>query len=130
MGTDCNIVLDGVGYFVKPGSMVVKRPRVRGATGNADGSMSYVDGGPGKARYEFTVYGKRGMRDFLGRPVETTPAAYRGSLLASYAKLNTELGFVPPWGGAAISVRFDGLGERVLDPITGEWEWVVELVEA
>jgi len=45
IGIDCEIILDGTGYFVKPGTFKMKQPRVRKATIRADSGESYVNMG-------------------------------------------------------------------------------------
>ena len=61
IGIDCELVLDGMGYFVKPGSYHMKQPRIRKATTRADGGLSYVDLGPGKRIWSIIVLCKNDL---------------------------------------------------------------------
>src|SRR5579885_2510534 len=49
IGVDCELVLDGTGYFIKPGSYQMKQPRIRKMIVRADGGLSYVDLGRASA---------------------------------------------------------------------------------
>lgn len=141
IGTDCMLILDGQGYWVDPASFTVRRPRVRAAQHNrttASGSSGagerYVDFGPGKREWRFTVLAYQAIRDYAGQPVTTTGQQYRDALHASYAQLNTELAFTDP-NGTNHSVRFDGLAERIADvraQVDGQLQYrvTVILVEA
>ena len=57
IGLDCQLILDGTGYFIEPQSYSMARPRVRSSTYNrvpanaathAGAGERYVDQGPGK----------------------------------------------------------------------------------
>ncbi len=130
---DCELILDGSGYLVKPGSYVLERPRVRKATVRADGNDSYVDLGPGKRVWRFTVLGLNDLTKYDGTPTGLTGQQYRDALWASYAKVATTLSFTDPQGVTA-QVRFDGLLERVADlrsqQVGVSYELDVTLLEA
>ena len=49
VGEDCSVILDGHGYFVKPGSYRVEIPKVLAATPGAAAGPAAVDLGAGKA---------------------------------------------------------------------------------
>jgi hypothetical protein len=55
IGYDCEIIIDGTGYFVKPGSYLVKQPRIRHISYRADGSLSYTDLGPGRRSWRMII---------------------------------------------------------------------------
>ncbi len=130
---DCQIVLDGVGYLVKPGTYVLEQPRVRRATVRADGNTSYVDLGPGRRVWRFTVLALNELTQYDGTPTGLTGQQYRDVLWASYTKVATALSFTDPQGQTA-QVHFDSLAERVADlrsQQTGvSYELDVALVEA
>ncbi len=111
---DCEIVLDGMGYLVKPGTYRLERPRVRRSTVRADGNKSYVDLGPGKRVWRFTVLALNDLRRYDGTPTGLTGQQYRDALWASYAQVATALSFTDPDGETA-QAHFDGLVERVAD---------------
>ena len=45
IGVDCEIILDGTGYFVEPHTYAMKRPRTRKATITKGNQERYVDSG-------------------------------------------------------------------------------------
>lgn len=121
IGTDCMLILDGQGYWIDPTSYKVTRPRVRSAqhnrqiaSGDVGAGERYVDFGPGKREFHFTVLAYQSIRDYAGNLVTTTGQAYRDALHASYAKVNTTLSYTDP-AGTAWTVRFDGLAESIAD---------------
>ncbi len=111
---DCELTLDGTGYLVKPGTYLLERPRVRRATVRADGNESYVDLGPGKRAWRFTVLALNDLAKYDGTPTGLTGQQYRDALWASYAKVATALSFTDPQGQTA-QVHFDDLVEHVAD---------------
>jgi hypothetical protein len=124
IGLDCHLILDGAGYWTDPVSYSLHRPRVRAATHNRTAATigppgagvgeRYVDMGPGKREWKFTIPAFQAMRDYAGRVISSTGQAYRDSLHASYNKVNTTLSFTDPQG-AAWTVRFDDLLEDLDD---------------
>lgn len=114
VGTDCEVILDGTGYYLKPGSYSVHRPRVRKATVRADGNESYVDLGPGKRTWKFTVLAYSTMQKADGTTSGSSGTSYRSALYTSYAKVATTLSYTDRQGTVQ-TVRFDDLLERVPD---------------
>ncbi len=141
IGTDCMLILDGQGYWIEPDSYSVRRPRVRTAqhnrtisAGGAGAGERYVDFGPGKRVFSFTVLAYQSIRDYAGQLVTTTGQQYRDALHTSYEQVNTTLSFTDPHG-TSWSVRFDGLAESIPDvrsQVDGEIQYLlaVVLVEA
>lgn len=133
VGILCQVILDGYGYFIKPGSYEVHQPRLRRVAARFDGGNSYVDLGPGKRTWRFTVLAIDGLRDYTGTPFGFTGQQWRDTLRGSYLRVDSVLSFVDLRGDTQ-SVRFDNLVERVGDPrsqVVGlSYELDVELVEA
>jgi len=133
VNVDCEVMLDGSGYLVKPGSYALKRPRVRRATVRADGNESYVDLGPGKRVWRFTVLARNELAKYDGTPTGLTGQQYRDALWASYAKVASALSFTDPQN-LTVQVRFDDLVERVADlrsqQVSVSYELDVTLLEA
>jgi len=131
VGVDCQVALDGMGYWLAPHSYHVQRPRLRKATVLASGAERYVDAGPGKRVWLFTVLAANDLARYDGRPTGLTGQQYRDALVASYTTIGV-LPFVDPHG-VAWQVRFDHLVESVPDPrtaLTGPgYLLAVELVE-
>lgn len=113
VGIDCQLVLDGVGYWIEPASYAVQRPRLRKASVTAGGGERYVDVGPGKRVWQFTVLALNGLTRYDGQPAGMTGRQYRDALEASYAKSGT-LPFVDP-AGVAWTVHLDLVVERLPD---------------
>lgn len=141
IGLDCQLILDGQGYFIEPSSFVVTRPRVRSAQhnrqvavgGNGAGER-YIDTGPGKREWAFTIIAYQAIRDYAGREVSFTGQQYRDALQTSYNKVNTTLAFTDPQG-TSWTIRFDDLIEEIADVRAqgdGELQYLchVTLVEA
>jgi len=124
IGLDCQVILDGTGYWLEPTSYQVARPRVRRAdlTGvaatlgppGAGVGERYIDRGPGKRIWTFTIAAYQAMKDYAGNTVAQSGQAYRDALQLSYNKVNQILAFTDP-AGAAWSIRFDELLEDVAD---------------
>jgi hypothetical protein len=132
IGQDCHVILDGQGFWLKAQSYERKQARVRKGSIRQDGSEAYVDLGPGKHVWRFTVLAFDRLRDFSGATVATTGQQYRDALWSSYAKINTTLAFTDP-AGTAWTVHFDNLDEYIpslRSQLTGTgYELDVELVE-
>jgi hypothetical protein len=143
VGTDCQIILDGTGYFIEPTSYSVARPRVRRAdlTGvvanpvspGAGAGERYIDRGPGKRVFSFIVVAFAAMLDYAGNPVPLTGQQYHDALQTSYNRVNTTLAFTDP-AGHVWTVRFDDLAEQLVDIRSQtdalQWYLSVTLVEA
>ncbi|HLJ67753.1 MAG TPA: hypothetical protein VKX16_10385 [Chloroflexota bacterium] len=145
IGVDCQLIIDGNGYFIEPGSYKVSRPRIRradltgvSATGTAPGygaGERYVDRGPGKREFTFIVPCFNGMRDYTGATVATTGQQFHDNLQTSYNKVNQTVAFTDPTGYAwPNGVRFDDLVEELADVRSrvdgSNWYMHVTLVEA
>jgi hypothetical protein len=143
IGTDCELILDGQGYFIKPGTYQIKQPRIRHTSYRADGSLSYVDLGPGKRLWSMTVLARNDLLRYDGTPTGLTGQQYRDALRTSYtSNIGTTINFTDPLNGTAIAVHFDSYQERILDlhsqiisPATGgspaaSYEITIDLLEA
>ena len=142
IGIDCELILDGSGYFVKPGSYKMKQPRVRKATVRADGAESYVDLGPGKRAWSMIIICLNDLLKYDGTSTGLSGQQYRDALRASYAQVATTVNYTDPLNGTPIAVHFDNYSEIAYDlhvqqvPLsTGaspgiSYEVAIELVEA
>ena len=116
IGYDCELILDGTGYFIKPSTYSVKQPRIREAKYRADGSLSYVDLGPGRRTWTMTVLAINELRRYDGSTVNTTGQQYRDALRASYINnIGTTINFTDPLSGSAIPVHFDAYSETIIN---------------
>jgi hypothetical protein len=141
IGLDCEIILDGTGYFIEPASFHLARPRVRradltrtAASGGAGVGERYVDQGRAKREWSFTVLAHQAMKDFAGNAVGSTGQTYRDALHTSYQKVATTISFTDPHG-TSWTVRFDDLAEDLVNVRAvgdGELQYLchVTLVEA
>ena|SRR5579859_5813038 len=133
IGQDCHVILDGQGYWLKADSYERKQLRIRRSSIRQDGTEAYVDLGPGKHIWRFTVLAMDQLKDYTGALVATTGAQYRAALNTSYGKVNTILSFTDP-ASAVYQVHFDNLEEylpSLRSQLTGPgYEVDVELVEA
>jgi hypothetical protein len=143
IGTDCELILDNQGYFVKPGTYQVKQPRIRHASYRADGSLSYVDLGPGKRLWSMTILARNDLLRYDGTPTGLTGQQYRDALRSSYtSNVSTTINFIDPLNGSAVQVHFDSYIERILDLhtqiiavatgglLSASYEISIELLEA
>jgi hypothetical protein len=116
IGLDCEIILDGTGYFIKSGSYQVKQPRVRHATYRADGSLAYVDLGPGKRTWSMIILARNELLRYDGTPSGSSGQQYRDALRTSYtATIGATINFTDPLNGIPIAVHFDAYEERIID---------------
>ena len=143
IGTDCELILDNQGYFVKPGTYQVKQPRIRHASYRADGSLSYVDLGPGKRLWSMTILARNDLLRYDGTPAGLNGQQYRDALRSSYtSNVSTTINFIDPLNGSAVQVHFDSYIERILDLhtqiiavttgglLSASYEISIELLEA
>ncbi len=143
VGVDCELLLDGTGYFVKPGSYTMKQPRIRKSTVRADGGTSYVDLGPGKRVWKMTLLCKNDLLRYDGLPTGITGQQYRDAVHTSYLNsVGTTVLFNDPISATVIAVHVDSYTEVVSDLHTQQvalslgglnglsYEVTVELVEA
>lgn len=115
IGTDCEIILDSNGYFIKPGSYLVKQQRVRKMTYRADGSLAYVDLGPGRREWSMIILARNDLLKYDGTATGTTGETYRSNLKSSYtSNVATTINFVDPLNNT-IAVHFDNYEEMILD---------------
>jgi hypothetical protein len=143
IGIDCQLILDGTGYFVKPGSYHMKQPRIRKAITRADGDISYVDLGPGRRTWSMVILCKNDLLRYDGTPTGLTGQQYRDALRTSYINsAGNTIQYSDPLNGSPITVHFDSYQEIIYDlhsqqvPLaTGNtpalsYEVQIELVEA
>lgn len=143
IGQDCELILDGTGYFIKPGTYKMRQPRVRKATVRADGGESYVDLGPGKRTWSMIVLCMNDLVKYDGSSTGVSGQQYRDALRSSYLNsVGTTLSFTDPLNGTTIPIHFDSYAEQVYDLhiqqvslSTGgspalSYEVAIELVEA
>ena len=100
IGQDCEVALDGSGYFIKPGTFKMKQPRIRKATVRADGGEAYVDLGPGKRIWSMTVLCMNDLLKYDGTSTGLTGQQYRDALRAHLYRFNRNHHLVhrPPQG--------------------------------
>jgi hypothetical protein len=116
IGIDCELIIDNTGYFLKPGSYLMHRPRIRKASVRADGGESYVDLGPGKREWSLTLLCINDLLNYDGTQNSRDGQTFRDALLASYTgSVGTTINFTEPTNGSAIPVHFDSYSERILD---------------
>lgn len=116
IGVDCELILDGTGYFVKPGSYHMKQPRVRKATVRADNGLSYVDLGPGKRVWTMVLLCKNELLRYDSQPTGITGQQYRDAARTSYLNsVGTTVLFIDPISGSSIAVHIDSYMELALD---------------
>lgn len=116
IGQDCEIILAGTGYFVRPKSYRMQQPRIRKATTRADGRQAYVDLGPGRRTWSMTILCLNDLLKYDGTPTGITGQQYRDALRASYTgSVGTTLQYSDPLNAAAVAVHFDSYSEQVAD---------------
>jgi hypothetical protein len=116
IGQDCELILDGNGYFVKPGTYKMKQPRIRKATVRADGGESYVDLGAGKRVWSMVILCLNDLLKYDGTSTGLTGQQYRDALRGSFANsTGVSISFTDPQNGTAVSVHFDSYAEMIAD---------------
>jgi hypothetical protein len=142
IGIDCELLLDGTGYFVKPGTYRMKQPRIRKATVRADGGLSYVDLGPGKRTWSMVILCVNDTLRYDGVSTGLTGQQYRDALRTSYLNsTGTSIAFTDPISATSIAVHFDAYTEAVINlhsqqvplavgnPSGLSYEVMIELIE-
>jgi hypothetical protein len=116
VGVDCEVILDGTGYFVRPKSYKMQQPRIRKATVRADGGQAYVDLGPGRRIWTLTILCVNDQLKYDGTPTGISGQQYRDALRASYTlSVGTTIQFIDPLNGSPLAVHFDSYSELVYD---------------
>ncbi len=116
IGVDCEIIIDGTGYFVKPGMYQVRQPRIRHMVYRADGSLSYVDLGPGRRTWSMTILASNELLKYDGTLTGITGQQYRDALHNSYtSNVGTTVNFTDPLSGTPVAVHFDNYEEKIID---------------
>jgi len=141
IGVDAMVILDSTGYFVKPNTYTVKEPRIRHSSYRADGTLSYVDLGPGKRLFSMVILCQNELREYDGDKIATSGQAFRDALRTSYAKTAQTISFSDP-KNTSVSVYFDHLEEKIIDlhsqiialatggSLAASYEVLIELREA
>jgi hypothetical protein len=116
IGLDCEIILDGNGYFLKPTSYRMRQQRVRHISYRADGGLAYTDLGPGRRTWNMIVLARNEMKCYDGLSTGLTGQQYRDSLRASFlSNVGSTINFIDPLNGSAIPVHFEHYEESIHD---------------
>jgi hypothetical protein len=116
IGIDCQLILDGTGYFVKPGSYHMKQPRIRKVITRADGDISYVDLGPGRRTWSMVILCKNDLLRYDGTPTGLTGQQYRDALRTSYINsAGNTIQYSDPLNASPVTVHFDSYQETIYD---------------
>ena len=116
IGYDCEIILDDMGYFVRPKSYKMQQPRIRKAVVRADGGQAYVDLGPGRRTWSMTILCLNDQLRYDGTPTGLSGQQYRDALRASYTgSVGATLQFIDPLDSTPVAVHFDSYSELVYD---------------
>ena len=143
IGIDCELILDGSGYFIKPGTYHLQQPRIRKMTVRADGGLSYVDLGPGKRVWNMIILCLNDLLRYDGISTSLTGQQYRDALHTSYSSsAGITILYSDPTNAPAVAVHFDVYKESIADLhiqqvslATGgaaglSYEVMIELIEA
>jgi hypothetical protein len=117
LGLDCEIILDGTGYFIKPESYSMKQPRLRKASVRADGGEAYIDLGPGRRQWSLIILCLNDLLKYDGTPTALSGQQYRDALRTSYtvSSLGSTINFSDPLNSSAVAVHFDNYQEVIRD---------------
>jgi hypothetical protein len=115
IGQNCEVVIDGTGYFIEPGSYHMKRPRTRKATMRADNNEAYVDLGPGKREWSMTLLCLNELTNLDGTAAPLDGESYRDAIYGSYVNsVGSSVIFIDPVGSSA-NVHIDSYVEQIVD---------------
>jgi len=116
IGVDCELILDGNGYFIKPGTYRMQQPRIRKTTVRADGGLSYVDLGPGKRVWSMVVLCLNDLMRYDGVSTGLTGQQYRDALRTTYTgSIGTTIQYNDPINATTVAVHFDTYKEAISD---------------
>jgi len=115
IGYDCEIIIDGTGYFLKPESYAIQQSRISQATYRADGSLSYVDNGIGKRTWSMVVLAINELKKYDGSQAATTGQQFRDALRTSFsASPGTTLSYTDPFNVTS-TIHFDDYKETLIN---------------
>ncbi len=124
VGTDCQLIIDGNGYFIEPHSYQVIRPRVRRTDllGQAASPVSpgagsgerYIDRGLAKREWKFIVVAFNNLTTYTGSVETTTGQTLHDQLQFTYNKVNVTIAFIDP-NGITWNTHFDDMVEELVD---------------
>jgi hypothetical protein len=142
IGQNCQVIIDGTGYYIKPLSYKIKRPRISKYAYRADGTLSYVDIGPGKRTFSMILLCKNELANYDGSLSSNTGEQYRDAIVSSFtSNIATTISYTDP-KGSAINVYFTLYEETILDlksqviplstggSVAPSYEILVEMLEA
>jgi hypothetical protein len=142
IGVDCMVIIDGTGYMIKPESYKIKRPRISKYAYRADGTLSYVDIGPGKRTFTMTILAKNQLLAYDGTTLSTTGEQFRDAIVSSFtSNIATTISYTDPKGNS-VNVYFTLYEETILDlksqiiplstggSVAPSYEVLIELLEA
>jgi len=143
IGIDCELIIDGNGYFIKPGTYRLQHPRIRKTIVRADGGLSYTDLGPGKRIWSMSILCLNDLLRYDSTPTGWTGQQYRDALHTSYtSSTGTTILYSDPTNATAVAVHFDSYKESTTDihiqqtslavggTPTLSYEIMIELIEA
>ena len=143
IGVDCEVIIDGTGFYLAAGSYTMRQPRTREMTLRADSGASYVDLGPGKRVWSMTVLCLNELAGYDGTSTGKTGQQYRDALRTSYtSSTGTTINYSDPLNTGPVAVHFDSYTERILDlhsqiialstggTLAASYEVTIELIEA
>ena len=140
IGTDCQIILDGNGYFVQPAGYKMTRPKVairaktRGpALPNQPVPTRWTDRGPSERVWVLKILCSNSLKDYDGHPLTLTGHQMRENLRTSYNRTAQLLQFTDPHGDQ-YQVVFNEYVEEIQDLRTQhtglEYLVTITLIEA
>src|SRR5581483_2845017 len=116
IGQDCEVIINGTGFFVKPRSYKMQQPRIRKATVRADGGQAYVDLGPGRRVWSMTILCLNDQTKYDGTPTGLSGQQYRDALRTSYTgSVGTTILYSDPLNSTPVAVHLDSYAEKVID---------------
>src|SRR5436305_985504 len=106
IGSNCEVIIDGTGYFIVPESYIIKQPRISKEQYRADGTLSYVDIGAGKREFLMMILAKNDLYGYDGVLTGVSGQTYRDNLRSSYtSNIATTIVFKDPTN-TSINVYF------------------------
>lgn len=142
IGVDCMVIIDNTGYMIVPESYVIKQPRIARETYRSDGSLSWVDVGPGKREFLMTILARNDLAKYDGTLTGITGEQYRSSLRTSYTSKIAQTIVFQDAIGNSINTYFKSYEEKILDlksqiislstggSLAGSYEIAIVLLEA
>ena len=126
-GVDFNIIINGVGFFVKDETWDRQKKRLYRARVSKSGVNHYIDKGPLKNEFKFTLLCYSNLANFDGSTNTSSGFTYRNNIWTWYNTPNSPITIVTPTYETFTCLFLD-LKERIITttPLNSQMEFELD----